>query len=152
MTNVAPLSAAPAVDTVYDGRTRIVSWERLWAFSGGPFTAEGWPRKNIHTDLAAANTAGVTRVAASGTQYQGYLVGLLIDLFGEGWLAGGTLAFRLPAVVGVGDAITPRARVMRVTPGPAGTEVTLEVWCENQDGARVLAGTATGTIRASTGG
>jgi acyl dehydratase len=152
MTSTAPLAARPAIDTVFVGQTRIVSWERLWAFSGGPFAAEGWPRRNIHTDLTAANAAGVSRVAASGTQYQGHLVGLLIDLFGEGWLSSGTLAFRLPAVVGVGDRITPKVRVMGVADGPSGARVTLEVWCENQHGDRVLAGTATGHVADRTRG
>lgn len=146
MSGIERLTAAPEVGREFTGRTRTVSWERLWAFSGGPFSAEGWPRKNIHTDLGAANAAGVTRVAASGTQYQGYLVGLLLDLFGEGWLAGGTLAFRLLAVVGVGDRITPRARVTGVTTQDGGWRVELEVWCENQDGERVLAGTAAALV------
>ncbi|MCC6856730.1 MAG: MaoC family dehydratase [Microbacteriaceae bacterium] len=146
MTNTARITSAPGVGTTFEGRPRIVSWERLWAFSGGPFAAEGWPRKNIHTDLAAANAAGVSRVAASGTQYQGYLTGLLIDLFGEGWLATGTLAFRLPAVGGVHDTITPKVCVTSVEEGAEGCRVGLDVWCENQEGARVLAGTATGLI------
>jgi acyl dehydratase len=89
---------------------------------------------------------GVTRVIASGTQYQGYLVGLLVEVFGEAWLSGGRLAFRLPAVVSVGDTITPKARVIAVTGTAAGCQVELEVWCENQDGVRVLAGSATGLV------
>ncbi|MCC6175883.1 MAG: MaoC family dehydratase [Chloroflexi bacterium] len=146
MASVERLTTCPEPGTLFEGRSRDVCWERLWAFSGGPFAAEGWPRKNIHTDLAAANAAGVTRVAASGTQYQGYLVGLLIDLFGEAWLASGTLSFRLPAVVGVNDRITPMARVTGVLEAPTGQRVDLEVWCENQAGERVLAGTATGRL------
>jgi acyl dehydratase len=145
MTNARIISNTP-VDSVFSGAPRVITWERLWAFSGGAFAASGWPRKNIHTDTEAARAAGVQRVAASGTQYQGYVVSLLLDLLGEEWLASGAHEFRLPAVVTVGDVITPKARLLAIERLDGVDVVELETWAENQRGERVLAGRAKGAI------
>ena len=71
----------------FDGQPKKISWERLWTFSGGPFANTGWPKKNVHTDLEFAKECGLPSVAASGTQNQGYVVQLMVDLFGVKWLS-----------------------------------------------------------------
>ena len=63
---------------------------RTWLFSGGWPRFDGWPAKNVHTDLASAQQSGLPTRAASGAMMQGYLCELMIDLFGEraGWGGG----------------------------------------------------------------
>jgi acyl dehydratase len=77
------------------GRLRTVSLERINFFSGGYPKGPNWPAKNIHTDLETAKKCGLETVAASGAMFEGYLVDLMIDLFGVEWLNYGmmTLAF-----------------------------------------------------------
>ena len=141
------LTGATAVGSEFAGKPRTVAWERLWAFSGGPFAAEGWPKKNIHTDLKTANELGVYAVSASATQYLGYAVSLLLDLFGDAWLSTGSLAVKFVAVVTVDDVLQAKARVVEVQVEDAGRRrVQLDVWCENQKGAKVLVGSATGVL------
>ncbi len=141
------LTRETAVGSEFAGRPKTVSWERLWTFSGGPFTADGWPRKNIHTDLETAKALGVYTVSASATQYFGYVVSLLIDLFGERWLSSGSITAKFIAIVTVKDVIQAKARVTETRPdGDNGHVFQLDIWCENQDGAKVLVGSATGTV------
>ena len=70
----------------FAGKLKKMSWERLWAFSGGSFNQAGWPKKNIHTDTEFAKSMGLPTVGASATQYLGHITELMIDLFGEEWL------------------------------------------------------------------
>src|SRR5688572_33392604 len=74
---------------VFEGRARQLTLARALALSGGPFDAPVWPEKNLHTDLEAANDAGLAEIVVSGTQWEGYLVGFLADLFGMDWFRHG---------------------------------------------------------------
>ena len=129
------------------GRPKKMSWERIAAFSGGPLNTPGWPKKNIHTDLAAARDAGLQTVYVSATQYLGHLAELMIGLCGEGWLSAGTTSdLKFIAPVAADDTLRTRAKVCDRTEEGCAVEFTFEVWCENQDGARVLVGKATGRV------
>ncbi|UCD08081.1 MAG: MaoC family dehydratase [Dehalococcoidales bacterium] len=132
----------------FSGKSKKVSWERIWAFSGGPFTFEGWPKKNIHTDIDYARACGLpdNKVAASATQFQGYLVQLMIDLFGIEWLSRGTMDVKFIRIVNAGDIITASAAVISKEKNEHSTLFTMNVDCENQDGEKVLVGTATGGV------
>ena len=83
---------------------------RTWLFSGGWPRFDGWPAKNVHTDLAFAQQSGLPTRAASGAMMQGYLYELMVDLFGEGWLERGQLSLKFIRIVDVGDTIGPRER------------------------------------------
>ena len=132
---------------VFTGKPKKVSWERLWAFSGGPFKAEGWPAKNIHTDLEFATACGMpSKVAASATQFQGYAVQLMVDLFGVEWLSHGTMDVKFINIVDAGDILTTRATIRSKETRDNATKFTMDVDCENQRGEKVLVGLATGSI------
>jgi len=128
------------------GRPRNISWERLWAFSGGPFTGSGWPRKNIHTDPDFARNCGLPSVAASATQFQGYVVELMIDLFGLEWLSKGTMDVKFINIVDAGDTLVSKAEVTSREAIAGGSRFVLDVCCENQKSGKVLVGSATGVI------
>lgn len=138
--NAALQSAEPG--RVFEGRARKLTWVRALALSGGPFDAPGWPDKNLHTDLDAAHAAGLAEVVVSGTQWEGYLVGLLVELFGMAWMHHGELDIKIPRSVRIGETIQPKARLETREQSEEGERVALAVWCENQDGQQVLVGTA----------
>lgn len=131
----------------FTGKPKRVSWERLWTFSGGPFKQEGWPAKNIHTNLEYGNASGLpNKVAASATQFQGYVVQLMLDLFGVEWLSNGTLDVRFIAIVHAGDTLVTKAMVQSKETQGSTTKFTLDVYCQNQRDEKVLVGLATGFV------
>lgn len=136
------------VGELYIGKARKLTWARALALSGGPFDTPGWPEKNLHTDLKMANDAGLSTVVVSGTQWEGYLVGLLVNMFGAAWFNGGRIDIKIPRSVKIGEIVQPKARVeSRVQEGER-VQIALSVWCENQDGEQVLVGTASCTVAA----
>lgn len=143
---MAKISKDTKVGELFSGKPKIVSWQRLWAFSGGPFRAEGWPTKNIHTDLDFAKSCGLPYVAASATQFQGYAVELMIDLFGIGWLSHGRMDVKFPNLVNADDILITKAAVQSKNMQGGATRFTLGIHCENQRGDKVLVGWAMGTV------
>jgi hypothetical protein len=131
---------------VFEGRPKIVSWERLWAFSGGPFSSAGWPKKNIHTDPEFARGCGLPHVAASATQFQGYVVEIMVYLFGLGWLRHGTMDVKFINIVDAGDTLVPTVTIKAKEALDGGTRFIMDVSCENQNGSKVLVGAATGMV------
>lgn len=130
----------------FQGRPKAMPLARLLAFSGGPLTDPEWPKSNIHTDDAFARSTGLPGLCAAGTQYQTHLVELMVDMFGESWLAGGTMAVKMVDLVMVDDTVTAKAEVTRVALEGKDRVVHFEVWSERGDGAKVLVGTATGRM------
>ncbi len=128
------------------GRTKKVTSYRTWLFSGGWPRFDGWPAKNVHTDLAAAQQSGLPTRAASGAMCLGYLTELMVDLFGEAWLSDGELTSKFIGIVDAGDDVVSMARLTANDAAAGGGRITLDVWCENQDGTPVVVGTASGRI------
>jgi acyl dehydratase len=96
------------------------------------------PRKNIHTDDAAAHKAGFRAPIAGGEQTYAVMANFILDSFGLDFLRGGRLQAALIKPVFYGDTLTMHARTIE----DDARQVQLEVWTENQLGERVLAGTA----------
>lgn len=130
------------VGRVFTGRARQLTLARALALSGGPLDQPDWPEKNLHTDLNAANAAGLAEIVVSGTQWEGYLVGLMLELFGMAWLHHGQLDIKIPRSVRIGETIQPKARLESRMVEAGTLRVSLKVWCENQDAVEVLVGTA----------
>ncbi|MCY4435990.1 MAG: MaoC family dehydratase [Chloroflexi bacterium] len=128
------------------GRTKKVTSYRTWLFSGGWPRFDGWPAKNVHTDLAAAQASGLPTRAASGAMCLGYLTELLVDLFGEAWLSYGMFDTKFIGIIDAGDDIVSKARVTDIESTNSGVQFSLDVWCENQDGTPVVVGTASGRL------
>ncbi len=134
------------IGSTFEGRARQLTWARALALSGGPFNTPKWPEKNLHTDLEAANEAGLAEVVVSGTQWEGYLVGFLVELFGMSWFGHGELDIKIPRSVKIGETVQPKARLERREIEADATRIDLSVWCENQNGDQVLVGTASCTL------
>jgi hypothetical protein len=121
------------------GPPKTISLERMRGFSG-------WPRKDIHTDEDLAKANGLPGPIASGTMSEAYLVGLMIDVFGDDWLRHGSMQLTFVKIVQPGDIIVARGRIEDVERAELATRVTVAVWCENQRGEHVVAGTAWGRL------
>jgi len=134
------------VGAEFAGKMKTISEARVFAFSGGRFNAPGWPAKNIHTDLEFAKSCGLQTRSVSATQYMGYLIELMIDLFGENWLSHGKMDLKFVAIVDIGDRLVTKAVVASKEPENSRTKFTLDIGCENQDGKKVVVGTAIGWI------
>jgi acyl dehydratase len=134
------------VGAEFTGKTKTISETRVFAFSGGRFDAPGWPAKNIHTDLEFAKSCGLQTRSVSATQYLGYLTELMIDLFGETWLSHGRMELKFIAIVDVGDRLVSKAVVTLKESEDSKTKFSLEIWCENQPGDKVVVGTAIGLV------
>ena len=103
---------------------------------------DGWPAKNVHTDLEFAKGCGLAARNASGAMMVGYLTELMIDTFGDGWLRNGAFSLKFIRAVGIGDRVTARARILSKREDTSGTSFEAEVWCENQGGDKVVVGAA----------
>lgn len=145
-TTVAPITASTPVGTVFSGSPKLLSGPRLWAFSGRPFALNGWPAKNFHTDLETAQRDGLSAIAAAGTQFQGHLCELLLDLFGDAWLSGGQMEVRFIRRVDEDETVTCSATVRSVDADGDDVVIGLDVACHNQDGVTVMAGTASSRV------
>jgi acyl dehydratase len=130
----------------FAGKKKKISEARVFAFSGGRFSAPSWPAKNIHTDLEFAKSCGLQTRSVSGTQYMSYLIELMVDLFGESWLSQGKIELKFIAIVDVGDSLVSKAMVSSKELEDSRTRFVLDMWCENQRGDKVVVGTATGRI------
>jgi acyl dehydratase len=131
----------------FSGKSKKITEERVYAFSGGFPKGPGWPQKNIHTNLEFARRCGLSDRNASGSMFEGYLTELMIDLFGENWLREGKLELVFIRMVLIGDTLLPKAVVQSKRMEDSGTGFVLEVWCENQHGDKVVVGTATGLVQ-----
>ena len=129
------------------GSLKAVTEEKVYAFSGGFPKGPGWPNKNIHTDLECARNSGLTTRIASATMSEGYIVELMIDLFGESWLTEGRMSLKFIAIIAVGDTVLPKAIIRSKQAENSGVRFVMEVWCENQHGNKVVIGTATSLVQ-----
>lgn len=140
------VTTATETGAEFRGRPHTLSPARMRAFSGGPLEMDGWPLVNIHTDLAFAQSCGLEKRNASGTQWQGYIIQMMLDLFGTGWLSHGTIETKFIRMVLEDDTVTPWATVTAREPADGGVKFTFDIGCDNQRGETVLAGTATGIL------
>ena len=138
-----------ALDTEFTGCPLTLTRARILAFSGGPLDAEGWPERNLHTDVDKAREAGLDTIIASGTQSEGLLIGLLVELFAAHWYAGGELDVRFLRPVRAGDTVTPAVRLTERIVVDGGLRLTLACRCETRPGTSVIEGTASVLLRGS---
>jgi acyl dehydratase len=102
-----------------------------------------WNRgKNSHSDIEAAKADGLTQTIASGQNQMAVVHQLLEQNFGDAWVYGGKISLRYIRPVHEGDVLTPNGVVTEITEADGKPRVMLEVWCENQNGDKTSAGTA----------
>ena len=125
--------------------SRVVTLEDMLLFE-----PEG--EKNIHTDDEVARAAGLPAAIAAGVQFMSYIFEMLQREYGFHSVEGTVLDVRIREPVFAGDTLTAGGRVTEVQADDSGSRVSLEVWCENQRGGHVIAGTAQVPVRGDAGG
>ncbi len=102
-----------------------------------------WDRgRNSHSDIGVAKADGISTTIASGQNQMAFIHELMEKNFGDAWVYGGKISVRYIHPVYPGDRLTAHGFVTEVTEAGGKPRVTLQVWCENQDGRKTAAGTA----------
>jgi acyl dehydratase len=110
-----------------------------------------WDRgSNSHSDPEAAKRDGLARPMASGQNQMAFLHELMERNFGDAWVYGGKISVRNIHPVYGGDFITPNGVVTEIAEVDGKTRVTVQIWCENQEGQKTSAGTASAAQPAAT--
>ena len=91
-------------------------------------------RGNFHSEHATSESLGLPGLVAQGTQATGPAYGLLLDAWGEEFLAHGQLDVRFVGMTLAGDTVTASVAL-------DGSEATIEV-VNDSKGATVVVGTA----------
>ena len=102
---------------------------------------------SIHTDESWARAKGFRAPLAQGMMSTAYVSEMMTQLCGAGFVKGGTISVAFTKPVYAGDRLTIHGVVKEVTKDVGGTRVVVEVWADNQDGARTMGGTASGLVR-----
>jgi 3-hydroxybutyryl-CoA dehydratase len=106
-----------------------------------------WPRiRSWHNDYEVAQKWGVDKPIAFASQVMEYIGEMLVKFFGEGYI-GGNLSVSIIQPVLPEDTITTRGIVREKVVEGKTVRLILEVWCENQNGDKVLVGKASGLVR-----
>jgi acyl dehydratase len=100
--------------------------------------------KSIHSDAEWAQTKGFRAPLAQGMMSTAYVSELMTALLGEGFVKGGKMAVKFIKPVYADDILRVYGTVVDKTPEEDATRVTVEVWCENQEGEKTMVGTASG--------
>ncbi len=102
--------------------------------------------RNIHTDDEVARAAGLPAAIAAGTQFMSYIFSMLYREYGFESVRGTALDVRIRLPVFAGDTVTAKGRITGSRAEAEGLRLALDVWCENQRGQQVIAGTAVVTV------
>lgn len=102
-----------------------------------------WDRgRNSHSDINVAKADGIQNTIASGQNQMAFLHEMMERNFGDAWIYGGKISARYIHPVYSGDKLTANGLVTEVGDGDGKPRVMLQIWCENQDGRKTSAGTA----------
>ena len=99
---------------------------------------------SIHTDSEWAREKGFKAPLVQAMMSTAYVSQMMMQLAGKGFVRGGAMSVSFIKPVYAGDTLTVRGRVKSREPEGSATRVTVEVWCENQDGVKTMVGTASG--------
>ena len=99
---------------------------------------------SIHTDPEWARQKGFRAPLVQAMMSTAYVSQMMMQYAGQGFVKGGAMSVSFIKPVYAGDTLTVRGRVKSREHQGKMTRVTVEVWCENQDGVRTMVGTASG--------
>ena len=114
--------------------TKHIDQRRCWMFSG--------PGRNYHTDREQAQKLGFPNIVVQGMMTTCFAAQVMLDRFGEGFLAGGKMSLKLTNVVWVDETLCAFGRERERTQEGARTRIHCDVWVDKADGTRVLLGDA----------
>ncbi len=99
-------------------------------------------RNPIHTDDYAKNL-GLRGALIRGSTLLSYVLEMLYSYFGQNWLYHGKISASFVGGGAInGDVLTVHGLVTSVKQEAAGTRLNLDIWMENQTGAKIVVGEA----------
>ncbi len=124
--------------------TRTLTQERMTAYSED--SANALRGQSIHVQPEAAKAAGFAATVAQGLMAADYISEMMTGVLGKEWFAYAdlSLAFLRPALCG--DTLTASGRLAQAVPEGAVVRRVYDVWCQNQAGEEVAAGTASSLV------
>ena len=100
--------------------------------------------KSIHTDVAWAKQKGFRAPLAQALMSTAYVSQMMVRWLGTGFVKGGRISASFIKPVIVGETLTARAVIKSKEDVGGRPHVSVECWCENQDGVKTLVGSASG--------
>lgn len=100
--------------------------------------------QSIHTDLEWAKQKGFPRTLVQAMMSTAYVSQMMVQWLGAGFIQGGKISASFIKPVYEGETLTARAVVKSVEDVAGRPHVTVECWCENEQGAKTLVGSASG--------
>jgi acyl dehydratase len=126
------------------GPVRKVTVERIeWYDSAMLSAAAGELRQvgsNIHTDEDYARAEGFIGVMADGMIMTNWCSSMLLEHFGSDYIERGTLRTKFIKPVWLDAIVHVRGRVVASEPNGGATVYKLDVWCEDENGVKVVDG------------
>ena len=140
----------PAIGAEFRLPPRPMTRERMrWYVDAQPTVAADDGRihtqePTIHDDDDYAKSQGLPGIIADGMISTNWIMGLLMDQFGEDVVQRMKLSTKYVAPIYEDQIVIPCARVTRTLEGtPEGLQVELEVWCEDDTQKILTVGNAT---------
>ena len=97
---------------------------------------------NIHTDEEFAKSQGFTAVNADGMIMTNWCSEMMTHEFGMDYISNGELRTKFIKPVLLGVQLHVKGKVKAVEKKAGGTLVTLDVWCEDEKGTKLVDGDA----------
>ena len=134
------------------GPVRGITMERIeWYDSAMLSSATNELRQvgsNIHTDEAFAKSEGFAGVNADGMIMTNWCSEMLTKAFGLNYLERGSLRTKYIKPVNLGVLLHVKGRIKEAVKGSNGNTVyTVDVWCEDQNGIKLVDGDAKVDVR-----
>jgi len=134
------------------GPVRVITPQRIeWYDSAMLSAAMNELRQvgsNIHTDPDFAKSEGFIGVNADGMIMTNWCSEMLTRLFGLDYFETGELRTKFIKPVVMGVELHVRGRIRKATPqSGGGTEYDVEIWCEDQNGLKLVDGDAKVTAK-----
>lgn len=104
------------------------------------------PGKNYHNDVEEARKLGFPDVVVQGMMSLCFLSEMLTQRYGLGWFQGGRMNVNLVNVLWGNERVTARGAVLEHRPEGDLRRADLRVWCEKEDGTKVVAGSASAVV------
>jgi acyl dehydratase len=121
--------------------TRTLAVERMTAYSED--SANALRGMSIHVQPEAAEKAGFETTVAQGLMSADYISEVMTAVLGKEWFEDAKLALAFVQPVLAGETLTANGRLAEAVEEGAVVRRVYEVWCHNERGETVTAGTAT---------
>jgi acyl dehydratase len=124
---------------------RIVTPEQMTAYSED--SANALRGMSIHVQPEAAKKAGFETTVAQGLMSADYISEVMTSALGKEWFENAKLSLAFLRPVLAGETLAANGRLAEAVEEGAVIRRVYDVWCENERGEIVTAGTATALVR-----